>query len=89
MVKEEKKRSKRVKHVRVICDVHTDISNLCDEMICLDLNKASHQKMSLKKIKEIRELTEEARDMGQHMENRLKEYFEGISRLGFERDKDD
>jgi len=72
---------------RAICNVHSDIDDLIDDL--LELNPLS---LDVNKVNEIaikmRVLIFEAMESGQVMEDRLKKYREAIEGLGFIRDKD-
>lgn len=77
------------KKEEVICDVHNEITELNQDIICLatEIKDKKLKKQILKKGREIDQLLSKAYSMGNDMESRLSEYFEGISQLGFERVK--
>jgi hypothetical protein len=71
----------------IICDVHNDITENTEE--CLDLIKQSwdfpmREEVEFRLLK-ILKLAEEALNMGQSMENRLKDYKKAIETLGFKK----
>ena len=71
----------RKKEKRNICSVHYEIKEIADDLE--EEFKQFVSKKALKKIKEIQRLSNEALDYGQSMENRLKEYRDGIESMGF------
>jgi len=67
-----------------ICHIHNIIQDKCAELVNIDdFNKDK----VLELANDILELSFIAEDMGQRMENRLREYKESIEALGFERIK--
>lgn len=75
------------KSVRLICDVHSEIYYKCEDILNIDFRKRGFVTQLKHKLKEIQRLSEEARGMGQSMEDRLRDYHEGITDLGFKRVK--
>lgn len=70
-----------------ICFKHDEIMSLCRELKNLDLFKVSGRKKVIPLVNKIIKLTEQAKEDGQNMENRLHEYYDAISDLGFDRKK--
>ena len=70
---------------RNICEVHDEIRELAIELE-RDLS-GNVTKKSIRMLKRIQQIAEEARDYGQSMENRLNEYKDGIEGIGFNRNK--
>lgn len=70
-----------------ICFKHDEIMSLCNEIKDLNLFKVSGRKKVIPLVNKIIKLTEQAKEDGQNMENRLQEYYNAISELGFEREK--
>jgi len=72
---------------RAICNTHSDLSDLIDDITELKLLTSDKDKLILI-IGQMRKLIREAMESGQAMEDRLKEYKLAIEGLGFIRDKD-
>lgn len=77
----------------LICTTHGKIAEIADYLMTLNLRDLSIDGI-LKEEEHIQELgsylndlTEYALERGQSMEDRLQEYFNAISELGFERKK--
>ena len=70
----------------LICFKHDEIISICKEIKNLDLDKVTTRKKVATLINKIIKITEQAKEDGQHMEDRLQEYYGAISDLGFERD---
>ena len=69
-----------------ICFKHQEIISLCQELLKMDYSKPYLQK-SKRILNKIIKLAEQAREDGQNMEDRLQEYYEGITEIGFSRSK--
>ena len=69
-----------------ICFKHEEILELCEEIETMDFNKPFKRELK-KKLKAIMKLTEQAKEDGQNMENRLQKYYECVSDMGFKRIK--
>jgi len=70
----------------LICSKHDEVLELCGEILEMDFDKSFKRDLT-KKIKRIQKLTEEARQDGQNMEDRLGEYYWGVVNIGFKRNK--
>lgn len=68
----------------LICYKHDDILELCNEILQMNFDKRFKTRL-IRKIKQIKQITEEALKDGQRMEDRLKEYYYAIEELGFVR----
>lgn len=71
----------------LICFKHDEIISICKEIKNLDLDKATQRKKIATLINKIIKITEQAKEDGQHMEDRLQEYYNAIDDLGFDRKK--
>jgi len=70
-----------------ICETHDDIIRFCG--MIQDLNFGENKMLKrrvLSLVKKIEKETRKAKEAGQSMENRLGEYFDSITSLGFSRD---
>ena len=71
-----------------ICDLHAEIMELCDEIERLEFKHAKLIKRQvIARTKKISKMTAKARLSGQSMENRLSEYYDAITGIGFKRTK--
>jgi hypothetical protein len=80
---------------RLICDIHDEIMKISksieDSTYPRHINNMSEEEMRdmlddiNSRVNDIYYLTEEAKEYGQHMETRLRDYFDTISSLGFDR----
>lgn len=70
-----------------ICYKHDEIIKLCKEIKQLDLSKTTARKKVDKLADKIITITEIAKDNGQSMEDRLSEYYDAITEIGFQRKK--
>ena len=71
---------------RLICYLHDDIINLCEEMIN-NIDEKKSPSIIKQKINRVSKYAERAKDKGQKMEDRLTKYRESLENLGFMRDK--
>jgi len=71
----------------LICYVHDDIILLCDDLLSLNIKEKTKLKQLISRVNKIRKFTERAKEMGQKMEDRLNEYKDKISELGYVRKK--
>jgi|10_taG_2_1085330.scaffolds.fasta_scaffold54600_5 hypothetical protein len=69
-----------------ICSMHDDISRLCGHIEKLDFgdNKMLKRRV-MALVKKIEAKTKKAKTAGQKMEDRLGEYFDSITSLGYSR----
>lgn len=72
---------------RFICYIHDDIMTMCDELQIMLNNIPLKKNKITDKIKKMRCYTEDAKEHGQSMENRLKSYKSKIEEIGFKRVK--
>lgn len=73
------------KKKRYICSIHDEIREIAEDLE--ELLSDFLSKEPLNKIKRIQELADEAKEAGQHMEDRLKDYKHSIEAMGFQRKK--
>jgi len=71
---------------RLICTVHDEIDELCDELDSLDVCEKLKKKIEKISAK-IRKDAAEAKEYGQSMEARLYEYKGAVDSIGFTRKK--
>lgn len=73
---------------KTICDMHQEIIQLCSEILSLKFDHVRRTKRQvLSRVKKIAILTAKSRVAGQSMENRLNEYYDAITSVGFKREK--
>lgn len=72
---------------KTLCDVHDEIRKLCEEIIKSDHESPHFKRRVISRIEKINDLSCSAKKHGQRMENRLREYYDGIVGLGFLRTK--
>ena len=71
---------------KTICDMHQEIIQLCSEIESLKFDHVKQTKRQvLSRVKKIAKLTAQARISGQSMENRLSEYYDAVTSVGFKR----
>jgi len=89
----------KINQKRAICNIHDDILSLCDDLYKIKIqdyhkfedgiiNHADFEYDMDRLISQIIRLTEDAKERGIAMEDRLTEYKDTIESLGFIRDKD-
>jgi hypothetical protein len=69
-----------------ICFKHQEVLSICSKLLDLDFDEPFKQKLK-QGLKKIIKLTEQAKDDGQNMEDRLQEYYDAIEEIGFKRTK--
>ena len=76
-------------YLHSLCDCQNEISSTARELQEeLDLEQPGYYKL-FSDLQYIIEVSSLAGEMGQNMEDRLKEYYEAICSIGFERRKDE
>ena len=83
----EREVEKMKKERRYICTVHGEIEDLADLILSTDL-PAGYRREIRSAARKIKKLAEEARDSGQAMEDRLRDYYDAVEGLGFVRFKE-
>ena len=69
-----------------ICFKHNEIMSICETLMELDFSKPYKKKLQ-RGLRKIIRITEQAKEDGQNMEDRLQEYFAAMEQLGFKRTK--
>ncbi len=81
----------RYKIQQLICYVHDDITDTCDNYLLDISDKHTLEKKDIRKLRRVMQkimaLTAAAKTKGQSMETRLEKYKETIEKLGFSREK--
>lgn len=79
--------SEKINYLSTLCDCHHEICSTARELEEeLDPEQPGYQKI-YNNLQYICEVAGMALEMGQNMEDRLNEYYEGICSMGFERVK--
>jgi hypothetical protein len=71
---------------KVICSKHEAIMDLCEEILELDFDKPFKNKLKTR-VNKILKIAQLAKEDGQKMEDRLYEYYNGVTGMGFKRKK--
>ena len=69
-----------------ICFKHDLAMRLCEEILEMDFDRPFKTKLKAK-VRKIIKVTEQAKYDGQCMEDRLQEYYDAITEIGFKRNK--